>query len=333
MKNRLVATLSAFLLLAGGGCAGLLDGEEDGRGGGGGGGGGGSGGGGALDADACRRLDVVISVDGSGSMDEEMRAMSDEVFGGPSGFARALLDISGGLEDYRVATMDACPDPANFHDRGESRSCNFASGKPWIEADRTRSAGDVMAEFECVGEIDRYNHNCSGDNDDERPVQTIITALNRPFINGPNAGFLRGDALLVVVAITDEDEQPIPDASAAELYEQLVDIKGENNLVFLGIAGGPGGCSRSQGAYGGAEDARKMQELSQMFVSRNRGVFFDLCDGNLGDGLAQAIEVIEDACDEFEPEDPDCVIDVDTGLCEHDGGGGGGGGDDGGVVD
>ena len=314
-----------MFLIAPAGCGNLLDGEEDGKGGDFDPGGIGDGDG--LFGEACRRLDVVISVDGSGSMSEEMEAMSDEVFGGPNGFARALLDISGGLDDYRVATMDACPQPAEFHDRGASRACDFASGERWIEADYTRSAGDVIAEFECVGEIDRQNHDCSGENDDERPAQTVITALNQPYIGGPNAGFLRDDALLVVVAITDEDEQPIPNQSAEELYEQLVDIKGEDGMVFLGIAGGPGGCSESEGAYGGAEDAQKMQRLSQMFVERDRGVFFDLCDGNLGDGLAEAIAVIERACEDYDPEEPDdedCEIDVDTGECETDDGGGGG---------
>jgi hypothetical protein len=267
------------------------------------------------------------------SMTEEMEAMSSEVFGGPNGFARALLNISDGLDDYRVATMDACPDPASFHDRGESRSCNFASGKPWIEADADRSADQVIAEFECVGEIDRESNDCSGENDDERPAQTIITALSEPFMSGANAGFVRDDALLVVVALTDEDEQPIPNASAQALHDQLTAIKPGGNLVFLGIAGGPGGCSDQAGAYGGAQDAQKMQRLSSLFAAEDRGVFFDLCDGNLGDGLAEAISVIETACDEFDPEpDDDCTPDVDTGECDHGGDGDGGdGGDNGGV--
>ena len=52
-----------------------------------------------------------------------------------------------------------------------------------------------------------------------------------------------------------------------------------------------------------------------------------------GDGLAQAVQVIETACDDFEEPDPndpgddeDCEIDVDTGECENDDGSGGGNG-------
>jgi hypothetical protein len=244
----------------------------------------------------------VVSVDPSGSMDEEMDAMADEVFGGPNGFARALLNISGGIEDYRVGTIDACPTPANFHTSGQGGACNFASGEVWIEGTPDRNEEEVIAEFECVGDILRGSgsNDCSGDNDDEQPASAAIAALTPPFINEQNAGFLRDDALLVVIAITDEDEQPTPNRSAAELYADLIGIKGGvNNMVFVGIGGGPpSGCN--PGAYGKADYAEKLHQLSNLFIAQNRGVWWDLCDGNLGDGLSAAIAVIEEACNDFE---------------------------------
>ncbi|HLU67270.1 MAG TPA: hypothetical protein VKZ63_13390, partial [Kofleriaceae bacterium] len=93
-------------------------------------GGGGDGGGG--EETSCRHIDIVVAVDSSGSMQEEMEAMADEVFGGPNGFANALLSISEGLDDYRVGTIDACPTPAVMHTRGAGGECNFASGERWI---------------------------------------------------------------------------------------------------------------------------------------------------------------------------------------------------------
>src|SRR5690349_22133948 len=98
-------------------------------------------------------------------MDDEMAAMGSEIFGGPNGFANALLDISGGIQDYRVGTHSACPAPATFNTAGEpagpndqdngSNACDFASDKNWIEGDQSRDADEVIAEFECVGRIDR----------------------------------------------------------------------------------------------------------------------------------------------------------------------------------
>ena len=267
--------------------------------------------------ETCQHLDIIISVDPSGSMSEEMGAMASEVFGGPNGFARSLINISDGLDDYRVGVLDACPDPAVYNTAGEpagptdqdngSTECNFESAERWIVGTALRAPADVTAEFECVGAIDRVVSpqdnitagNCTGNNDDEQPVSAAIASLNDPYLTGENAGFLREDALLVVIAITDEDEQPTPDRNAQQLYDDLVAAKGSvNNMVFLGIGGG----SSCTGPYGTADNAAKLHAVSDLFIAQERGVWWDLCQGNLGDGLAAALEVIETACDEFDPD-------------------------------
>ncbi len=265
---------------------------------------------------ACRHLDIVIAVDGSSSMNEEMAAMGREVF---PGFADALLDISDGLDDYRVGVVDACADEPTFNSTGEpgmpeectqsdsdqgSRQCNFASGEAWIEATPATPPDDVKAEFRCVGQIDRVEGSddltvgtCSGNNDDERPTQAAIAALQP----GVNPGFLRDDAVLVVIAVTDEDEHTIPSKNAQQLYNQLVAAKGDvKDMVFLGIGGGPGGCSNQcPDNYGSADEARKLHSVTDLFIAQDRGVWWNLCDGDLGAGLSQALDVIEQACDDF----------------------------------
>jgi hypothetical protein len=278
------------------------------------------GGGGHIDGgggdDACKHLDIVIAVDGSSSMNEEMAAMGREVF---PGFADALLEISQGLDDYRVGVLDACADEPTFNTTGEpgapeectqsdsdqgSRDCNFASGAAWIEATPDTAPADVKAEFRCVGQIDRVEGSddltvgtCSGDNDDERPTQAAIAALQP----GINPGFLRDDAVLVVIAVTDEDEHTIPSKNAQQLYNQLVAAKGDvKDMVFLGIGGGPGGCSNQcPDNYGSADEARKLHSVTDLFIAQDRGVWWNLCDGDLGAGLSQALDVIEEACDDF----------------------------------
>ena len=226
--SRLLAVLFSLILIpavaacgsSNGGGGGNGDGGGGGGGDGGGGGGGGDGGGGDS---ACRHLDLVFAVDGSSSMNEEMQAMSTTVF---PGFADALLNISGGLDDYRVGTLDACPDPDTFNTTGEkagpsnqdngSVDCNFASGKGWIEATSSTDPNQVKSEFQCVGAIDRVVNNtdygittgnCAGNSDDERPTQAAIAALTD---GAANPGFVRDNAVLVVIAITDEDEHTLP---------------------------------------------------------------------------------------------------------------------------
>jgi hypothetical protein len=150
-----------------------------------------------------------------------------------------------------------------------------------------------------VGDIYSGDQNCSGSSDDEQPASAAAASMEPPYTTGPNAGFLRNDALLVVVAITDEDEQPIPVQSAAEVYDRLVAAKGGDvkRMVFLGI----GGSQSCEGVYGSADQAQTLRELTDLFIAQNRGVFWDLCQGQLEDGLTEAMQVIEQACGEFPP--------------------------------
>jgi len=239
--------------------------------------------------DKCKRVDLVFAVDDSYSMREEMDAMRGDVF--PK-LAQALRAIGGGLEDYRVGVIDACPDPASLHTRGESGACNFESKQVWIES----SSSALESEFACAGDIWSGDVSCSGNDDDEQPASAAAAALTPPYSTGANAGFVRGDALLVIVALTDEDERARPAATPQQLHDRLVTIKGDvRKMVFLGI----GGSSYCSGTYGSAEHAKQLQALTDLFVADKRGVFWDLCQGRLEDGLTAAMQVIEQACDEL----------------------------------
>src|SRR5258705_513500 len=136
-------SLLAFTLIAAlaanAGCGDNESGDDDSADGdGGNGGNGGDGGGGnhefvdaALPPEACKKVDVIISVDDSSSMTEEMVALRQDVF---PAFATALLAVGGGLEDYRIAVTNACPAPANYHSQGDGGACNFASGEAWMSS-------------------------------------------------------------------------------------------------------------------------------------------------------------------------------------------------------
>jgi hypothetical protein len=216
-------------------------------------------------------IDLVFAVDNSGSMQEEIRDFRENVW--PE-FASALLEVSGGTggEPFRVAVIDACPDPASFHTRGQSGECDFESGEAWMESD----SSNLVGEFRCVGDIWDDDRECSGDNDDEQPASAAAASLEPPWNapDGPNHGFLRSDALLIVIAITDEDEQPLPDATAAEVFERIVAVKGDvKEIVFLGI----GGTRDCVGPYGNADEAVKLKQVTDMFAAEDRGIFWDLC--------------------------------------------------------
>ncbi len=243
----------------------------------------------AFTPQSCKMVDLVIAVDDSGSMSEEMLALREEVF---PAFASSLISIGEGLDDYRIAVLDACPAPASFHTRGESGECNFQSNQPWIES----NSAELTGEFQCVAEIYSGDTRCTGRDDDEQPVRSVVSALSPSNLAGPNAGFLREEALLVVIVITDEDEFIPPTNTQQQLYDSLVAAKGDvRKMVFLGI----GGSSQCQGVYGMAQEATALKALTEQFNATQRGVFWDLCQGQLEDGLAAAMAVIEQACNDL----------------------------------
>lgn len=238
----------------------------------------------------CQHVDVVFALDNSASMNEEKESMRNDVF---PAFAQALLNMSN-IKDFRAAVLDACPRPANFHTRGNGGECSFQSGKPWMDSSSTA----LTSEFQCVADLYSDDVECSGNSDDEQPASSVAAALEPPFVDGANAGFLREDALLVVVAITDEDEQPVPRQSPQAIHDRLVAVKGSpKNVVFLGI----GGKTNCNGVYGRADEAVNMQRLVGTFAVDGRGFFWDLCAGRLEDGLTNALATIETACEEFVP--------------------------------
>ena len=102
--------------------------------------------------------------------------------------ATRLLEIGGGLDDYRVGVLDACPDPASYHTlRANGSSCNFESGEVWMESSST----DLVGEFACVADLYLDDINCSGSNDDEQPASAALTSMEPPWSTGANAGFRR----------------------------------------------------------------------------------------------------------------------------------------------
>jgi hypothetical protein len=242
-------------------------------------------------AASCKHVDVVLAVDNAGSSTQkEQMELRQTAF---PAFASALLDMAGGIDDFRVGLVDGCTEPASFHTRGITRECNFAGGHVWMES----SSPSLANEIDCVANIDSRDAQCSG-GDNEQPVTAAAMALEPAWAGPgkPNAGFSRSDALLVVVALTAEDEQPVPNASAEDVYDRLVATKGDvNKMVFVGI-GGESNCDNS---YGGADDADKLQDVTRMFRDDDRGVFVDLCEDDLAQGLAATVDTIESACEDF----------------------------------
>ena len=69
--------------------------------------------------------------------------------------------------------------------------------------------------------------------------------------------------------------------------QPIIDAKGTiDEVIFLGIAG----ASDCDGPYGSALAAPNMQAIAAPFVAAQRGLFWDLCQGDLETAFQQAID-------------------------------------------
>jgi hypothetical protein len=282
----------------------------------------GAGGGGGRDGaatglESCR-IDMVFSIDPSGSMTEELRYIRDTIF--PE-LARTLAGIEA-IEDFRVGVMDACWSPPEFHTEGRGGACTFSSGQPWMES----TSPDLIGEFACVGDLHGERDSgysdvsdCTGSgSDNEHPATAAMYAVEAVAAGTHDVGFLRDDAVLVVFALTDEDEQPENGPgplTPEEIHHRIVAVKGSPvSVAFLGV----GGASNCDGVYGSADEAEVLKDVTAEFAAWERGLFWDLCGGELDRGLTEVVNLIVRACEEFERPCDEFNPDVDWTECYPD---------------
>lgn len=247
--------------------------------------------------EACRKVDVIFAIDNSGSMAEEIAALTGPVF---DSFPAALLQVGNGIDDFHLAVIDACPTPAYYHNWGTGGACNFSTGSNWMVS----TSPALTGEYQCVTALSQSGYNNTVDtcdttnDDDEQPARAASDSLAPDALSGANSGFLRDDALLLVVAITDEDEELFGGITTDEITQRIIDAKGTiDEVIFLGIGGG----SECDGPYGSAIPATNLQAITQTFVDAERGLFWDLCQGNLETAFMQAIEIVDGVCNDVVP--------------------------------
>ncbi|MCY1072600.1 hypothetical protein OV090_48085 [Nannocystis sp. RBIL2] len=188
-----------------------------------------------------------------------------------------------------------------------------ATGKHCMLADMkrymTESQPELAQTFECIANVGTYG---SGD---EKVMLSATSALGDPQngAGGCDEGFLRDDALLVLVFITDEEDDAADDGKGspgepAEWFQAVVAAKGgeEKSAVVLGLVGDsnlpmglcPPGGDPNGGDGMGADASPRLQSFVDMF---SNGVIGSVCAADYTPFFAEAVGVIDTACDQFEP--------------------------------
>lgn len=256
-------------------------------------------------ADECTKVDILFAIDNSGSMAGEQA----NLIAAFPGFVAGIQEALAFAESYHigVVTSDSYnPNEAGCQGVGDlvtqtggsdssGGACGpYTSGFRWFDD----TEPDLASTFACAAQV-----GTDGSGDEEQ-VHGVLRATDA-MLNSPGAcndGFLRDDALLVVVLITDEEDEEdcIPiigcdggtPADPPQWFTRLVTNKFnvETNIVMLSLVGLPGSDC--------ADNASRIQSFASMFTNHAEG---EICSGNYAEFFTQAISQIDTACEEFLP--------------------------------
>lgn len=256
-------------------------------------------------------IDFLFVVDDSGSMGDEQAALAASV---PE-FVDTVVEVME-LEKFHLAvtTTDAyqfnsaeCATLGGFvvqtgELNQEPVSCGYVDGYNFMT-----QRDDLAMSFPCAAKVGTLG------NGDEKPMEAMVNALTD--IASPcTDSFLRDDALLVVVVITDEDDSPDGDstpgntgsAGTPESWRQaVVAAKGDvpERIVVLSLIGvdKPNLCvadwNPQAPLIGGAELNVTIKEFAESFG--DNGFIGDICASSYGEFFDDAVSVIDLACDDL----------------------------------
>ncbi|MBK9037006.1 MAG: hypothetical protein IPL61_38105 [Myxococcales bacterium] len=266
----------------------------------------------------CRKMDLIFVIDDSGSMQEEQTNLATNF---PM-FATLLNDYTistGETLDYRAAitttgitaTATIVPpvipgfppfppisQPQTGLDGRFKQSCGMTRG--WLE----RTDPNMASTFAC-----NANVGTSGP-----AIEMPLRASQLAATLATNPGFLRTDALLGIVILTDEDDcsrtastfETAGDSCAtngdtglqmpAEVIAALDQIKGDRGRWAAAVIAGQTSCTSS---FGDAAEGIRLKQFAQQAGANV--IFGDICAGNLAPALQQALESFQAACENFPP--------------------------------
>ena len=253
---------------------------------------------------SCAAVDVLYVIDNSPSMYEEQQTLIANFGNFVTDMQTALADVEsyhigvttsdnyideGFLDDSSPtvnASVPECRQIGGLVVEGQQGLCT-----PFAEGYNFLTEQDALeAEFGCIANVGE-----DGDSD-ERVGDALIAATKFGATSGGcNANFIRDDALLIVVMLTDENDSS--NASEQEWFDELVAIKGtEENIVMLALVWDESwdGCESSLSE----SDGWQIIDFAEMFTNHAVG---NICENSYAGFFQNAIPTIDSACDMFTP--------------------------------
>lgn len=214
------------------------------------------------------KVDILFVVDNSGSMDFHQKNLAANVGRFVSAFFNRVSI------DYHIGVLST-----DMDDNLGGKCCGHLIGNPtFLDRSNPSPEADLAVRL-VLGVVG------SGT---EKLFDPVITALSSPLMTSVNAGFLRPDAHLAIIFITDAEDQS--KESPVGLYDHLLKIKGKREKILAYGAIIPTGYNDPQCSRDVPEvEPRLIEQFLNMVINRGSNVF-NLCAQDFGDKLAQVAE-------------------------------------------
>ena len=173
-----------------------------------------------------REIDILFMIDNSSSM----LPLQAKLLSNFPVFMNVLEDLPMGLPDVHIAVVSSDTGPGKFDlpqyhcsfggDRGQFQSRRAAPAprrrstpaRPYLSAANNQAvknyAGDIADAFTCIAQLGDQGCGFEGQ------LKSIRWALDPANTPDSNVGFLRPEAYLAVILITNEDDCSVPDDSS-----------------------------------------------------------------------------------------------------------------------
>ena len=172
-----------------------------------------------------------------------------------------------------------------------NKLCDLHGGHRYIVGDEP----DMASAFECVAKV--------GMSGGDPPMGDAMIAALSPKLNGPggcNEGFLRDDALLVVVLITDTNDTESQSFDKTQ-YEAIVAAKGDADAVVM-LAVVPQPLGDAEPVPGCSYDNTPPPLFGELFSRFSYTVVGDTCASSYAPFFDEAVGKISEACESFVPQ-------------------------------
>jgi hypothetical protein len=261
---------------------------------------------------ACDKIDILFVVDNSASMEDEQNALA-AAFPQFASVIENYTNHTGQHLDYHIAitTTDITysqdvpifgPQVSQWNDgKFVTGNCQgWPAGRLFLQ----KGDSNVSSAFSCAAQVGIDGSGL------EMPLEAAKEAL-MDRVPTPNAGFLRQDALLAIVMLTDENDCSVPNLALGAFDTPCTNnLEPIQNYVakFDTLKGGHGRWATAviaippgAGQCGGSQSSENVRLKSFTDMAGTNGVFANICSGNMAQSLMQAFDTFGLACENIPP--------------------------------